>query len=468
MKICLILEGSYPYVFGGVATWVNQYIISKPEHEFILITISATKKDKGKFVYKIPKNVSKIYEIFLDDERESILLHYKYPKEFVQQINNLILGKETNWDIIFSEVSKDNWNENHFFKSHEYLEIIRNITDNYMKVEGFTDVFFGMQSMLKPMLKLISIKVPKADIYHTTATGYAGIIGALARYKTKKPYIVTEHGIYPREREEEILTTNWLSESLKKTWIDFFYNLSKAAYKYATKVTSLFNAAMQTQQIIGCEKEKCIVIANGIDYDKYASMPLKEKDEYIDIGAFIRFSSIKDVKTLLYSFYELQIEYKNTKLHIFGATNDKVYKQECMNIIENLKMRNVYIYGQVNSSEYMQKIDFTILTSISEGQPLTVLESFAARRPVVCTNVGCCKELINGTKDDNYGKAGFCCIPMDISGIAEAMKKLCQDESLRMAMGENGQKRVKNNYTFETMMKKYFDVYEKEIKKWQE
>lgn len=38
--------------------------------------------------------------------------------------------------------------------------------------------------------------------------------------------------------------------------------------------------------------------------------------------------------------------------------------------------------GMVNVLEYMKKLDFTVLTSISEGQPLSVLESFAAGRPV--------------------------------------------------------------------------------------
>ena len=50
----------------------------------------------------------------------------------------------------------------------------------------------------------------------------------------------------------------------------------------------------------------------------------------------------------------------------------------------------------------MEKLDFTILTSISEGQPLSVLESMAARRPCVCTDVGCCRELLEGKQGDPF------------------------------------------------------------------
>ena len=47
MRICLILEGSYPYVHGGVSTWMHQYIQNMPQHEFVLWVIGAKAKEKG-------------------------------------------------------------------------------------------------------------------------------------------------------------------------------------------------------------------------------------------------------------------------------------------------------------------------------------------------------------------------------------------------------------------------------------
>ena len=63
------------------------------------------------------------------------------------------------------------------------------------------------------------------------------------------------------------------------------------------------------------------------------------------------------------------------------------------------------------------KTGFTILTSISEGQPLSVLESFAARRPCVTTDVGCCRELLAGNEEDSFGIAGYCVPPMYREGL---------------------------------------------------
>ena len=67
MRICLVLEGCYPYVHGGVSTWMHGYITAMPEHEFVLWVIGAHAEDRGKFVYDLPGNVVEVHEVFLDD-----------------------------------------------------------------------------------------------------------------------------------------------------------------------------------------------------------------------------------------------------------------------------------------------------------------------------------------------------------------------------------------------------------------
>ena len=67
MRVCLVLEGCYPYVHGGVSTWMHSYITAMKEHEFVLWVIGAKAKDRGKFVYDLPSNVVEVHEVFLDD-----------------------------------------------------------------------------------------------------------------------------------------------------------------------------------------------------------------------------------------------------------------------------------------------------------------------------------------------------------------------------------------------------------------
>lgn len=59
MRICLVLEGCYPYVHGGVSTWMHGYIQAMPEHEFVLWVIGAHAVDRGKFVYERPVTSSR-------------------------------------------------------------------------------------------------------------------------------------------------------------------------------------------------------------------------------------------------------------------------------------------------------------------------------------------------------------------------------------------------------------------------
>jgi hypothetical protein len=67
MRVCLVLEGCYPYVNGGVSSWVHNYILATKDIEYILCTIYPNRESKGKFVYDIPDNVVEIVEYFMDD-----------------------------------------------------------------------------------------------------------------------------------------------------------------------------------------------------------------------------------------------------------------------------------------------------------------------------------------------------------------------------------------------------------------
>jgi hypothetical protein len=104
-------------------------------------------------------------------------------------------------------------------------------------------------------------------------------------------------------------------------------------------------------------------------------------------------------------------------------------------------------------------MDVTILTSISEGQPLTILEGFAAHKPVIATDVGNCRGLIYGEADP-YGAAGILTHIMNVEEISEAMVKLAENAGERLRMGENGYNRVMGKYRMEHMQEQYQGIYE--------
>lgn len=138
---------------------------------------------------------------------------------------------------------------------------------------------------------------------------------------------------------------------------------------------------------------------------------------------------------------------------------DKEYAQECYELVEVLGLKNVIFTGRIQVREYLGRMDFTILTSISEGQPLTILESFAARKPVIATDVGNCRELIYGEEGDGFGTAGILTHIMNTEELAEAMRKLALSPELRREMGEIGCKRVNTYYRIEQMREKFDSLY---------
>ena len=71
MKVCIVAEGCYPYVVGGVSGWINSMIKSFPNIEFILLTIVANRSVRGKFVYELPENLTQVYELYLRERAKS-------------------------------------------------------------------------------------------------------------------------------------------------------------------------------------------------------------------------------------------------------------------------------------------------------------------------------------------------------------------------------------------------------------
>ena len=55
--ICLLLEGTFPYVSGGVSSWVNQIIRGFPEYRFACCFVGSRPQDYGEMKYTLPDNV---------------------------------------------------------------------------------------------------------------------------------------------------------------------------------------------------------------------------------------------------------------------------------------------------------------------------------------------------------------------------------------------------------------------------
>ena len=227
----------------------------------------------------------------------------------------------------------------------------------------------------------------------------------------------------------------WVAGIYKNIWIDQFRKMSKLAYNEGTLITSLFEHARELQIELGCPVEKTMVTPNGIRVENLQNIPGKtEEDEgKINIGAVLRVTPIKDVKTMIQAFAFAKERDSRLKLWIMGPwEEDREYAEECFQLVSDMEIADVVFTGRINIRDYLGRMDVTILTSISEGQPLTILESYAAHKPVIATDVGNCYGLIYGESDD-FGAAGIVTHIMNIEEIAQAMLDMAASEKRRLA-----------------------------------
>jgi polysaccharide biosynthesis protein PelF len=464
LKICLLLEGSYPHVTGGVSTWVQMLIKNLKEHQFLIYAIGAEEKYRGVYKYNLPENVIAVNEVFLDEMLKGkgrYGIKYRLDKEAVKNLKFLITGEKVNWDFIFKLMSERKIrNEMDFFMSISFFDILKEAYIEKFKLIPFTEFFWTVRSMLVPLFFLLKNPLPRADLYHSASNGYAGIFASMSKFIYKKPFILTEHGIYSREREEEIIKSSWAKGYFKDMWIKFFYNICGGVYGYADKVITLFEKNREIEMELGCPESKLVIVPNGIDMKSFIEIKTGSAgDGYINIATITRIVPIKDIKTMIQSFNYVKKEIKNARFFIIGPTDeDEDYFNECKRLVERLQLKDLVFTGKVDIKDYIGNMDVLVMTSISEGQPFVILEGMASKKPFVTTDVGGGQELLYGN-NDGFGKAGIVVAVMNIEKIAKAIIRLCQDEQLRQKMGENGLNRVINLYTSEKCINSYKEIY---------
>lgn len=464
MRICLISEGSYPYVLGGVSSWIDTLTKSCPEHEFIIYTIYPDSRARGKYKYQLGQNIVEVTGVFLDDiklEGGKKGRRFKLSKEKHEALEGLLMGDIFSWADIF-EFFRDTplSNVTDFFMSKNFFDLVMSLYRMKYPYTPFTEFIWTIRSIYIILFFLLMKKMPEADIYHSVSTGYAGIMASYGKFLYHKPLILSEHGIYTREREEEIIKADWVKGYYKELWINYFYSLSRCTYDLADVVTSLFATNRGLQIEIGCPEEKIRIIPNGIDLARFEDIPSEKETDKVFIGAIVRITPIKDIKTMLQSFALVKNKVANAEFFIMGpADEDEDYYEECLEMARQLNLEDVHFTGAVDIRQYIGKMDILVLTSLSEGQPLAVMEGMAAKKPHVCTNVGDCRGLMFGDQD-HYGQAGFIEFVMDYKGIAQSIIKLCENASMRQEFGLNAYHRVSAFYRKADFILKYKQLYQ--------
>jgi len=513
VDIMLFSEGTYPFVKGGVSAWILQLIKGLPQYRFGVCFVGATEIVDGQRLeisYELPENLVhlEIHYMF-DGEDEKQPKHIKGSKEGFKAIEQLYKSFKTKGadipdmlqriefytkevtfeDFLFSERSWD-------FSSKIYMQNCPDVP--------FVDYFWTLRNIHKPIWILANIVkgLPNTKIFHSPSTGYAGFLGALASYTTHRPFILTEHGIYTRERKIDMLSADWVEYKkpsllqqpeeynyIKRMWVNFFDKIGVFCYNRANHILSLFSGAQKIQISFGADENRTMVIPNGVDVDGLkATMKYRQDPPRRIITLIGRVVPIKDIKTFIRAIKIASDIMPDIEGWLVGAVDeDREYVNECQQMAMSLGLKSqmqkfngnkseltaeeiealddkIKLFGHSNIKEILPKSALQALSSISEGMPLVILEGFAAGVPCVATDVGSCKDLIEGGIDEydkQLGIAGAVCGIADPQALAEQYVRLLNFESGDWKRAQEiGLARVERYYRQEMFLKDYQFIYD--------
>lgn len=487
--ICLILEGTYPYVSGGVSTWVHSIVSSLPDLTFSIIHISSTGDVIKTPQYEIPNNIIEFKEVFVHD--------------FEDNMDKTNGKKEKAWEVLrqfYADLDRNDFSQLEAFyqfvidkdtrslNTHDLMfsKTSWNLTvELYQKISpevSFVDFYWTMRLIHVPIFNLFNVELPDASVYHTVCTGYAGLLSAIAKLKKKAPVLLTEHGIYTHERRIDISLAKWIySEDegtaravkslgfFKDIWIKTFEILGKLTYDYADEIVTLFRGNQRMQIEDGADAKKISIIPNGVGFPEDYKRPDTTEKKRKTVGFVGRIVPIKGIKSFLRAMKIVQEEIPDVEVYLIGPGEENPdYFRECRILVRMLQLENNVVFtGKADVSEYYPLLDVFVLTSISEGQPLSILEAMSYGIPVVSTNVGASEDLIMGrdAEDEKLGEAGVVTNVGSPVETAKAVLEILGDKAKQKKMSEVGTKRVKTHYGKDAMIKGYRDLYESYLTK---
>jgi glycosyltransferase involved in cell wall biosynthesis len=289
--------------------------------------------------------------------------------------------------------------------------------------------FFDIIAFIK-LLKLI--KLYKIEILHAHSSSI--IWGAIAKL------------FFPR---------------LKLLWHDHLGSREKDFYrnKFYILISPLINGIISVNENLQLwakensfvSPEKIIVINNFVDSDSI----LNNNEQFYSnkIVYLANLMKPKDHHTLIYAInHALKVNPKlNFELLLIGMDNNDQYSNSLKNIIENFGLEKIVkLLGRVENPESILSKSFIgVISSTSEGLPVSLLEYGQHSLVVLATQVGHCPKVLNN------GEFGVLVPPMDYIKMGESICEIFNNRSYFIRKAELFNAHIKNEYSSKSFLLKY-------------
>lgn len=300
------------------------------------------------------------------------------------------------------------------------------------------------------------MKKDRPDIIHTIGIrSFQSLIAALVSKKLNIPLVISDQG--------GLTTHPDLQRSLiKKTSYKLQNPIIKFVIKQATKI-SVANEYEKKIFLRFCDESKIVIIRNGISLDEIYAESIDFRKKYNISEKFVlfvgRFNTVKGIDTLLKAWEMIDDEVRKRKVRLVIMGVDFGFEKKMLEMIDDLKITDIVTVirkpPRVDVISAYQACEFLALPSRWELSPLTPLEGFAFRKPVISTT----SHGIPHTITD--GENAILVEPENQKELANAILKLLDDDKMKADYGEAGYRLVENVCNSNRMTEKTLEIYKK-------
>ncbi len=472
MKVVLFTEGTYPFVRGGVSTWCQHLISGLEDITFDVYAVIGT--PEGRTEYTLPPNVNKLIPLamwgieslheynseFLPRRarRNSSALQGEFLPLFRDFLQNIAYGMESSDPKALGEILAALYI---YFRTHDYdwtmrqeatwcaaLEFLRGQAwhARFMTMLEAVEIVRTLYRYLMPL----AIELPEADVYHASVSGLASVPSIIAKYALGKPVLLTEHGVYLRERILALARGGFpLSDrTIKK---NLFSAFARASYQASDVIAPVCSYNTRWESFYGVTSDRLHIVYNGVDGSKFSDQDYwPARPTVVSVA---RIDPLKDILTLIAASAELRKLVPGVAVEVWGPSPDPDYRRECELLIDEFSLRDtVYLRGPTEdpATAYAHS-HVAVLSSISEGFPFSVIEAMMCAKPVVATDVGGVREAV--------GDNGMIVPPRRADRLAEALATYLKDPDHARATGKRGRAFAVEHFERSVFLGRYRQLY---------
>jgi glycosyltransferase involved in cell wall biosynthesis len=317
-----------------------------------------------------------------------------------------------------------------------------------------THVWFAFKLFFVNPGMYFQLKNDRPDIIHTIGIrSFQSLVAALISKKFKIPLVISDQGGLTTHPDLQGGTIRKLSYKLQDIMIRF-------VIKQATKI-SVANQYEKDIFLQFADESKIIIVRNGISLEELYSDSIDFKKKYAISYRFIlfvgRFSLVKGVDTLLMACQNIadSLRESKTKLVIMGV--DFGFEEKMMKMIKEFGIEDIVIVikkpPRIDVISAYQACEFLVLPSRWELSPLTPLEGFAFKKPIISTTAHGIPHTITN------GENAILVTPESHAELSEAILKMLDDDKMRNDFGHAGYKLVYELCNSSKMAEKTLEIY---------